>query len=133
MKRHAQPALGTLVEISISDAVDAVLDDGRLQAAFHAGFTAVHTIHGLMSFHSPDSDISRYNRAAVGSVIDIHPLEHWAMQAHGAFIIPLSFLACCLLFQRMRRAHRALRNHYSGWSMLLTLLALTMLCPVLLR
>ncbi|MFZ6873159.1 DUF4405 domain-containing protein [Undibacterium sp. Di27W] len=57
----------------------------------------------------------------------IHPLEHWAMQAHGALIIPLSFLMGGLLFQHMRRAYRAQRNRNSGWSMLLTLvwLALT--------
>ncbi|MFZ6682080.1 FAD:protein FMN transferase [Undibacterium sp. Tian12W] len=77
MKRRAQPALGTLVEISIADAVDGsvdhVLDDAQIQAAFHAGFAVIHAIHNLMSFHSPDSEISRYNRAAVGSVLDIHP------------------------------------------------------------
>ncbi|MFZ6643780.1 DUF4405 domain-containing protein [Undibacterium sp. TC4M20W] len=56
----------------------------------------------------------------------IHPLEHWAMQAHGALIIPLSFLAGGLMFQHMRRAHRALRNRYSGWSMLATLLWLAL-------
>ncbi|MBC3878312.1 FAD:protein FMN transferase [Undibacterium sp. FT79W] len=69
MKRRAQPALGTFVEISIGDAVD----DMQLQAAFQEGFAAIHAIHNLMSFHAPDSDISRYNRATVGSLLDIHP------------------------------------------------------------
>lgn len=58
---------------------------------------------------------------------NIHPLEHWSMQAHGAFIVPLSVLAGGLLFQHMRRAYRARRNRKSGWSMIISLvwLALT--------
>ncbi len=72
MKRRAQPALGTLVEISIADEPADALDDEQMQAAFQAGFAAIHAIHNLMSFHAPDSDISRYNRAAVGTLIDIH-------------------------------------------------------------
>ncbi|MFZ6781359.1 FAD:protein FMN transferase [Undibacterium sp. Ji83W] len=68
MKRRAQPALGTLVEISLYDDLDEV----QSQAAFRAGFAAIHAIHQLMSFHAPDSDIGRYNRAAAGALIDIH-------------------------------------------------------------
>ncbi|MFZ6746253.1 FAD:protein FMN transferase [Undibacterium sp. JH2W] len=67
MKRRAQPALGTLVEISISDE----LDESHCQAAFQAGFAAIHEIHRLMSFHDAGSDISRYNRASPGALIDI--------------------------------------------------------------
>ena len=68
MKRRAQPALGTLVEISLYDDLDEV----QSQAAFQAGFAAIHAIHQLMSFHASDSDISRYNHTAVGTIIDIH-------------------------------------------------------------
>lgn len=56
----------------------------------------------------------------------VHPLEHWAMQFHGALILPLSFLAGGLLFQHMRRAHRAGRNRNSGWSMIASLLWLAL-------
>lgn len=71
--------------------------------------------------------LARYFLRVAGEYgASIHPLEHWAMQAHGALIIPLSFLAGGLLFQHMRRAHRALRNRNSGWSMLLTLLWLAL-------
>ena len=57
----------------------------------------------------------------------IHPLEHWSMQWHGALVVPVSFLTGSMLFQHMRRAHRAACNRGSGWSMLLLLfwLALT--------
>lgn len=56
----------------------------------------------------------------------IHPLEHWAMQFHGALIVPMSFLAGGLLFLHMRRAHRAGRNRNSGWSMIAGLLWLSL-------
>ncbi|MFZ6758312.1 FAD:protein FMN transferase [Undibacterium sp. Ji50W] len=68
MKRRAQPGLGTLVEISLYDD----LDELQSRAAFQAGFAAIHDIHRLMSFHMPDSDISRYNRAAVGKLLKIN-------------------------------------------------------------
>ena len=51
----------------------------------------------------------------------IHPLEHWAMQVHGALIVPACVLIGSLLFQHMRRAHRAGRNRNSGWSMVIWL------------
>ena len=51
----------------------------------------------------------------------IHPLEHWSMQLHGALMVPFSVLVGALLFQHMRRAHRAGRNRNSGWSMLVAL------------
>lgn len=47
-----------------------------------------------------------------------HPAEHWAMQIHGALILPLAFLSGSLLLQHIRRAHRAGKNRNSGWSML---------------
>jgi thiamine biosynthesis lipoprotein len=67
MKRRAQPWLGTLVEITIADA----LDDAVLNLAFGRAFEAIAAVHGLMSFHAPDSDVSRVNRAAPGTLVDI--------------------------------------------------------------
>lgn len=68
MMRRAQPALGTLVDIGISD----MLDHEQTREAFRSGFAVIHEIHQLMSFHVEDSDIGRYNRAAIGDVIHIH-------------------------------------------------------------
>lgn len=67
MKRRAQPWLGTIVEIGIADA----LADSALAAAFELAFQQVARVHQLMSFHAADSDLSRINRAAVGSTVDI--------------------------------------------------------------
>lgn len=69
MKRRAQPWLGTLVEITIADA----LDDAALNACFNAGFAAIAEVHRLMSFHDPASDVSRLNAAVAGTSMSLHP------------------------------------------------------------
>ena len=69
MNRRAQPWLGTIVEITIADR----LDDADLNLAFACAFDAIAAVHTLMSFHDPDSDVSRINRAAPGTVLDVDP------------------------------------------------------------
>jgi thiamine biosynthesis lipoprotein len=68
MKRRAQPWLGTLVEITIADA----LGDARLIPCFNDAFARIADVHRLMSFHDPASDVSRINRAATGEWVEIH-------------------------------------------------------------
>ena len=68
MKRRAQPWLGTLVEITIADA----LGDAELISSFNHAFARVADVHRLMSFHDPESDVSRINRAAIGEPVEIH-------------------------------------------------------------
>lgn len=63
MMRRAQPWLGTLVDISADGPVDAIT----------AAFAEVALVHGLMSFHDPASDVSRFNRAEAGSLLAVHP------------------------------------------------------------
>ncbi|MBC3878313.1 DUF4405 domain-containing protein [Undibacterium sp. FT79W] len=71
--------------------------------------------------------LARYFLRTMGEFGEnINPLEHWSMQAHGGLIIPLSFLVGGLLFQHIRRAHRAQRNRNTGWSMILILLWLAL-------
>lgn len=65
MKRRAQPGLGTLVEITLPD------DDPQADNGFAAAFAAMAQVQGLMSFHAPDSDLARINRAPVGEVVQI--------------------------------------------------------------
>lgn len=57
--RRAQPWLGTLVAIQASG-----LAPGALSQAVEFAFRAVAQVHALMSFHDPDSDLSRLNRTA---------------------------------------------------------------------
>lgn len=56
--RRARPLLGTIVEIAVADPRPGV------EAAIDSAFEAVADIHRLMSFHDPDSDVSRLNREA---------------------------------------------------------------------
>lgn len=77
MQRRAQPWLGTLVEISISDDLAVPV----LQQAFQAGFAAIAQIHALMSFHAPDSEVSRINRAIVGSQLTLNPHTYTVIAA----------------------------------------------------
>lgn len=69
MNRRAQVSLGCLVEIAINDE----LTPTQLQAAFSKAFAAIHNVNALMSFHHPDSDVGRFNRAASGSALKLDP------------------------------------------------------------
>lgn len=56
--RRARPQLGTLVTIHATG------DPRVLPAAFDHAFKAIDRIYRLMSFHEPDSDVTRLNRQA---------------------------------------------------------------------
>jgi thiamine biosynthesis lipoprotein len=85
MMRRAQPWLGTLVEIALAP-------DAPAQAA-GAAFAEIALVHRLMSFHCADSDVSRFNRAAVGAVIALdrhtwqvlHLADQVAQASSGCF------------------------------------------------
>lgn len=67
--QRARPLLGTLVEIAATG------NGARpVQQAMEQAFTAVETVHTLMSYHSADSDVSRINRDAFNApvVVDAH-------------------------------------------------------------
>jgi FAD:protein FMN transferase len=66
--RRARPLLGTFVEIGISGTqrVDRNL-------AFDAAFGAIAKVHGLMSFHERDSDVSKLNRQAFERAVEVDP------------------------------------------------------------
>jgi thiamine biosynthesis lipoprotein len=70
--RRARPLLGTFVEI-----VTAGMAQPEMTAGIEAAFAVVARVHGLMSFHAPDSDVSRLNRyASFGSVA----VDPWTYQ-----------------------------------------------------
>jgi thiamine biosynthesis lipoprotein len=66
--RRARPLLGTFVEISLAHAPTAADE-----AAVEAAFAAVAKVHGLMSFHEPESDVSRLNREAYQHAVTVDP------------------------------------------------------------
>ena len=66
MLRRAKPLLGTFVEVALSAATAEV----EWRAA-NAAFEAVADVHRLMSFHEPDSDVTRLNRHAHTRAIEV--------------------------------------------------------------
>lgn len=67
--RRAQPWLGTLVEIGVPLGG---MDEGLVNQAVADAFGVVGQVHRLMSRFDPDSDVSRFHRAAVGQPIRIN-------------------------------------------------------------
>ncbi|SRR5579871_1202119 len=65
--RRARPLLGTFVEIAVTGPAIPAMED-----AVEAAFAAVATVHGLMSFHETDSDVSRLNRDAASRPVRVH-------------------------------------------------------------
>ena len=70
--RRSRPLLGTFVEITIASWVSA-----DMEIAVDAAFDTIAQIHQLMSFHDPQSDVARLNRAASVEAINVHP---WTLQ-----------------------------------------------------
>lgn len=65
--RRARPLLGTIVDIAAGGAADV------LPAAIEAAFAAIEQVQRLMSFHDPNSDVSRINGAEAGQEVRIDP------------------------------------------------------------
>jgi len=74
--RRARPLLGTYVEIAASG-----LDQARLHDAIDRAFAAVETVHGLMSFQEPDSELGLLNRQGRAVAAGLHP---WTTQVLAA-------------------------------------------------
>ena len=70
--RRCRPLLGTFVEIQAVGT-----NVAKLEGAVEAAFLAIADVHRLMSFHDPESDVSRMNRDAYHEAVRIHP---WTWQ-----------------------------------------------------
>lgn len=66
---RAKPLLGTLVEVSVE-----CEDEDLALAASNAAFEQIETVQRLMSFHDPESDLSRLNRAPTGTPVTVDPM-----------------------------------------------------------
>jgi thiamine biosynthesis lipoprotein len=78
--RRARPLLGTVVEIAAT-----APDRARGDRAIDEAFAAVARVHRLMSFHAPESDVSRLNRGAAGALVRVHPWTHEVLTAAAEF------------------------------------------------
>src|SRR5436190_4123887 len=66
--RRCRPMLGTLVEIRAFGTNAVELED-----AIEAAFLAIAHVQRLMSFHDPESEVSRMNRDACYKPVRVHP------------------------------------------------------------
>src|ERR1700681_1095551 len=74
--RRARPLLGTFVDITATGS-----EPDHLERAIESAFSAVERVHHLMSYHEPDSDVLRLNRANAGTPIVIHAWTYAVLQA----------------------------------------------------
>jgi thiamine biosynthesis lipoprotein len=75
--RRARPLLGTVVEIGLC----AAGPEGPLHAAIDAAFAAIERVQALMSYHDPDSELSRLNRDAVHGARQVDAHTYRVLQA----------------------------------------------------
>jgi thiamine biosynthesis lipoprotein len=66
--RRCRPLLGTFVEIQASG-----INAADLQRGVEAAFVAIEQVQRLMSFHDPESEVSRMNRDAFYKPVRVHP------------------------------------------------------------
>jgi len=66
--RRCRPLLGTFVEIAATHA-----STRQAHRAVDAAFDEVFLVHRRMSFHDPESDVSRLNREALDRAVAVHP------------------------------------------------------------
>ena len=93
--RRCRPLLGTFVEIAASgtNATD-------LERGIAAAFASVEKVHRLMSYHDPQSDVSRMNREAFPKSVIVHPwtwqvleaAQQFARESDGGFDITIARL-----------------------------------------
>jgi FAD:protein FMN transferase len=74
--RRARPLLGTFVEIEATGP-----DSSRINQAIDDAFEAVAHVHWLMSFHEPESDVSRLNREAMDRPVGVHTWTFCVLEA----------------------------------------------------
>jgi FAD:protein FMN transferase len=65
--RRARPLLGTLVEIRVQGTGISAC------SAVNAAFDTIEAVHQAMSFHHPESELSRLNRNACGRAVKVSP------------------------------------------------------------
>src|SRR5215831_17798571 len=66
--RRCRPLLGAFVAIRVSGT-----DAADLERAVEAAFLAIAQVHRLMSFHDPESEVSRMNLDAYHKAVRVHP------------------------------------------------------------
>lgn len=87
-RMRQRPLLGTFVEIGVAG------DDADADRAIDDAFAAIEAVHRLMSFHEPDSDVGRLNRAG-GEAVRLHPLTLRVLRLARAMTVASGGLFNC--------------------------------------
>lgn len=97
--RRARPLLGTFVEIDASG-----LGERQLERAIDAAFTSIARVHRLMSFHDPDSDLSRLNHYAARGPVAVDPWTIAVLRhAKRLFEATSGLFDCAVGYEMMQR------------------------------
>ena len=72
--------MGTIVSIHVE-----ALTETKAHAAIDAAFAKIATVHQLMSFHDPASDVSRLNRHAARHPVEVHPWTYFVLEQAQRF------------------------------------------------
>ena len=67
----SRPVMGTFARVIVIGA-----DERVAEACIEAAFEWIYKIDGLMSYHNPDSEISRLNRSAFENPVKVGPLTY---------------------------------------------------------
>lgn len=78
--RRAKPLLGTFVEITVQNVTLPAAN-----VAIEQAFAAIGRVHRLMSFHDPDSDVSRLNGRAAAEAVAVDPWTYGVLEASVDF------------------------------------------------
>ena len=73
--KRMRPLLGTFVEIRAAG------DPSILESAILAAFAAIERVQRLMSFHDPESEVSRINSAQAGETLRVDVQTHVVLSA----------------------------------------------------
>jgi FAD:protein FMN transferase len=92
--KRCQPLLGTFVEITLR----AEKPERSLHHYATKAFELIRCVHHMMSFHDPDSDVSRLNRCGHVAPLRVHPWTYHVMheavclsrETEGAFDITVA-------------------------------------------
>ncbi|WP_280152611.1 FAD:protein FMN transferase [Piscinibacter sp. XHJ-5] len=79
--KRMRPLLGTYVEVGARAGSGAAAE-----RAVDAAFEAVRTVHGRLSFHALDSDLTRLNRAG-GEAVELQPLSLRVLRLAQAMMV----------------------------------------------
>jgi FAD:protein FMN transferase len=108
--RRARPLLGTFVEITAQG-----VDETLLHRAIDQAFSAVCTVHRLMNFYDPASDVSRLNAEAARRPVHVHQWTRRVLSAAKNFSRDTRGVLDITIASSARDSHFRRRTSARNW------------------